>query len=111
MINPKFIEEIFDSYIPGAELFSDLFVESYYSISKYMETSNKSEFGDGFYVCNCGEWYYTPPCGVPTTISNCLNCGKEIGGMNEILTKRGKEYYEKEIFRVYNDENNKNGVE
>jgi hypothetical protein len=31
--------------------------------------------------------------------------------MNEILTKRGKEYYEKEIFRVYNDENNKNGVE
>ncbi len=59
---PKFIEEIFDS--KGAELFSDLFVESYYSISKYMETSNKIGFGDGFYVCNCGEWYYTLPCGV-----------------------------------------------
>ena len=108
MINPKFIEEIYDSYIPGVELFSDLFVESYYSISKYIEQSNKDGYGEGFYVCNCGEWYYNPFCGVPVNITYCLNCKKEIGGKKQILTKRGKDNYEKEIFRVYYDEKIRN---
>jgi len=111
MISPKFIEEIYDSYIPGVELFSDLFVESYFSISKYIESSNKDGYGEGFYICNCGEWYYNPYCGVPVNITSCINCGKEIGGNDQILTKRGKENYEKEIFRVYYDEDNKNNVE
>ena len=79
MIGPKFIEEIYDSYIPGVELFSDLFVESYFSISKYIESSNKDGYGEGFYICNCGEWYYNPYCGVPVNITSCINCGKEIG--------------------------------
>ena len=109
MISPKFIEEIFD--IPGVELFSDLFDESYFSISKYIESSNKDGYGEGFYICNCGEWYYNPYCGVPVNINHCINCGKEIGGNDQILTKRGKENYEKEIFRVYYDEYNKNNVE
>ena len=90
MISQNCIREIYDSYIPGAELFSDLFVESYYSIKKYIESSDKRSCGDGFYVCNCGEWYYTPPCGVPINISYCINCKKEIGGKNQILTKREK---------------------
>ena len=111
MISQNCMREIYDSYIPGAELFSDLFVESYYSIKKYIETSDKSSYGDGFYVCNCGEWYYTPPCGVPITISYCINCKKEIGGKNQILTKRGKEKYEKEIIRVYYNEKNKENVQ
>ena len=103
--------EIFDSYIPGAELFSDLFVESYFTINKLIELSNKDAYGEGFYVCNCGEWYYNPPCGVPVNITYCLNCKKEIGGNDEILTKRGKEKYEKEIRRVYYNEGNKRKVE
>ena len=95
MISPKFIEEIFDSYIPGVELFSDLFVESYFSISKYIESSNKDGYGEGFYICNCGEWYYNPYCGVPVNINHCINCRKEIGGNHQILTKKGKKIMKK----------------
>ena len=111
MISKNCMKEIFNSYIPGAELFSDLFIESYFTINKFIESSNKGGYGDGFYVCNCGEWYYNPPCGVPVNTTNCLKCKKEIGGNKEILTKRGKEKYEKEIIRVYYDENNKMNVE
>ena len=111
MIGENCINEIYDSYIPGAELFSDLFVESYYSINKYIEDSNKDGYGEGFYICNCGEWYYNPYCGVPVNITYCLNCKKEVGGIDEILTKRGKSQYEKEIIRIYYDETNKENVE
>lgn len=111
MISIKFKEEIFDAYIPGAELFSDLFVELSFSITKYIEPSNKQGCGEGFYVCNCGEFYYNPYCGVPVSIAFCINCKKEIGGLDEILTKRGKDNYEKEIIRVYYDEKNQKAVE
>ncbi len=105
------ISELKKYYIPGADLYSDLWVESYYSINKYIQSSNKGGMGEGFYVCNCGEWYYNQWCGVPVNISNCINCYKEIGGLDEKLTKRGKTYYSKEIIRIYYDQKNKNDVE
>ena len=105
------ISELKKYYIPGADLYSDLWVESYYSINKYIQSSNKGGMGEGFYVCNCGEWYYNQWCGVPVNISNCVNCGKEIGGLDEKLTKRGKSTYTKEIIRIYYDQTNKNAVE
>ena len=111
MSSNNIIKELNKYYIPGAELYSDLHVESYYSINKYIQTSNKEGMGEGFYICNCGEWYYNTWCGVPISVTNCINCGKETGGKDEYLTKRGKEEYCKEIIRVYYDEKNKNAVE
>ena len=111
MLGENWENEIYNSYIPGAELFSDLFVESYYSINRFIENSNKDGLGEGFYICNCGEWYFNPYCGVPVNITYCLNCNKEVGGIDEVLTKRGKKNYEKEIFRIYYDEINKRKVE
>ena len=111
MLGENWEKEIYNAYIPGSELFSDLFVESHYYINKYIENSNKDELGEGFYICNCGEWYYNPYCGVPVNITYCLNCKKEVGGIDEILTKRGKDKYEKEIVRIYYDEINKESVE
>ena len=111
MLGKNWSKDIYDSYIPGAELYSDLFVESYYYINKFIEDSNKDGYGEGFYLCNCGEWYYNPYCGVPVNVTNCLNCKQEVGGIDEILTKRGKNKYEKEIIRIYYDEDNKYSVE
>lgn len=111
MIGKNWENEIYNAYIPGAGLFSDLFVESHYYINKYIENSNKDGCGEGFYICNCGEWYHNPFCGVPVNTTNCLNCKKEVGGIDEILTKRGKDKYDKEIIRIYYDENNKRNVE
>ena len=111
MSSNNIIKELNKYYIPGAELYSDLHVESYYSINKYIQTSNKEGMGEGFYICNCGEWYYNTWCGVPISVTNCINCGKETGGKDEYLTKRGKTEYCKEIIRVYYDEKNKNAVE
>ena len=111
MIGKNWKLDVFNAYIPGAELFSDLSVESYYYINEFIEDSNKDGLGEGFYICNCGEWYYNPYCGVPVNITSCLNCKKDIGGTDELLTKRGKKNYDKEIIRIYYDEENKRNVE
>ena len=111
MLGENWEKEVYDAYIPGAELFSDLFVESYHYINKYIKDCNIDGLGEGFYICNCGEWYYNPYCGVPVNKAYCLNCKKEVGGIDEVLTKRGKDKYEKEIVRIYYDEINKENVE
>ena len=111
MLGENWEKEIYDAYIPGAGLFSDLSVESHYYINKFIENSNKDGLGEGFYICNCGEWYYNPYCGVPVNKTLCLNCKKEVGGIDEILTKRDKDKYDKEIIRIYYDEENKENVE
>ena len=105
MFNIHCIDYINKAYIPGAELNSDLFVESFFYIEEFMEKSDKSSYGEGFYVCDCGEFYFQPFCGVPTSITYCVNCGKEVGGLNEKLVERKEG--QKQIFRVYANEENK----
>ena len=109
LFNIHCIDYINKAYIPGAELNSDLFVESFFYIEDFMEKLDKSAYGEGFYVCDCGEFYYQPSCGVPTSITYCVNCGKEVGGLNEKLVERKEG--EKQIFRVYANEENKKRVE
>lgn len=79
MINDDFIKEIKESYIPGADLYCDLLVESYFNMSKPISETHKSGYCNGYYICDCGEYYFQIWCGVPTSISNCANCHKEIG--------------------------------
>ena len=40
-----------------------------------------------------------------------MNCKEEVGGIDEILTKKGKDKYDKKIISIYYDEINKRNVE
>ena len=49
---------------------------------------NEKGVREGAYVCSCGTFYNVCPCGFPTEISKCINCGEKIGGENHILVRR-----------------------
>ena len=108
MINKDSIKKIFNAYIPGADLFCDLWVESYLNMKPLIKQKPEGSTGCGYYICDCGEYYFQVPCGVPTTISECANCSNAIGGLDEKLVKRNGEY---KIKRIYQDERNKRLVE
>ena len=40
-----------------------------------------------------------------------MNCKEEVGGIDEILTKKGKDKYDKKIISIYYDEINKRNEE
>ena len=111
MIDNNFIKEINKSYIPGTDLYCDLFVESYINMSKPISEIHESGYCNGYYICDCGEYYFQIWCGVPTSISNCANCHKEIGGLKEKLIIRKEDNGQYKIKRIYPNEENKKKVE
>jgi hypothetical protein len=64
---------LLNTYIPGGEPNDDNYIKSYYEIVELFQNSPKPDFG--VYMCSCGVWYYVGPCGLPTSVSNCRNCG------------------------------------
>lgn len=43
-------------------------------------------------MCSCRKYYTIKPWGFPTVTSNCLKCGKIIGGIGHILERREGHY-------------------
>ena len=111
MINEKMVENIKNSYIPGVDLFCDSLVESYLNMKKPISQSHNGGYANGYYICDCGEYYFQPPCGVPTTLYYCANCSKKIGGLNQKLIIRDEDNGVYKIMRIYPDEKNKNDVQ
>ena len=74
------------SFLPGMPLA----LKSNYA--KYLKDIdihlNSKEVKEGAYVCSCGTFYTVQPCGFPTQISKCVNCGEKIGGEQHILFRR-----------------------
>ena len=110
MISGNIVENLKNAYIPGADLFCDLWVESYLNMKNPISQHHSDGYSNGYYICDCGEYYFQLPCGVPTDISYCANCFKKIGGLNEELIKREEDNGVYKIIRIYPDEKNKNDV-
>ena len=111
MMNEKIVDNLKKAYIPGAELYCDLWVESYLNMKKKISQRHSGGYTPGYYICDCGEYYYQVFCGVPTDISYCANCFKKIGGLNEKLIIRDEDNGVYKIRRIYPDESNKNAVQ
>ena len=112
MINKNCIKNISKSYIPGADLYCDQWVESYLNMKTIIK-ERREEGGScrGYYICDCGEYYFQVPCGLPMDISYCANCQKPIGGINQKLVIRKEDKGVYKIKRIYPDRNNKRAVE
>ena len=112
MINEKIIDNLKNAFIPGADLFCDLWVESYLNMKNKITSQNHdSGYSCGYYICDCGEYYFQQSCGVPTDITYCANCHKKIGGLHQKLIIREEDNGIYKIKRIYPDEKNKNSVE
>ena len=111
MINENMVENFKNAYIPGADLFCDTWVESYLNMKKPISQTHSGGYTNGYYICDCGEYYYQQSCGVPIDIAYCANCYKKIGGLNEKLIIREEDNGVYKIMRIYPDEKNKNDVE
>ena len=111
MIKENCIQEINNAYIPGADLYSDLWVESYLNMIESVSKHDGGAYSNGYYICDCGEYYFQQPCGVPVEISYCANCHKKIGGLDERLVIRDEDNGQYKIMRIYPSETNKNNVQ
>ena len=111
MIKENCIQEINNAYIPGADLYCDLWVESYLNMIEPVSKHDGGGYSHGYYICDCGEYYYQQPCGVPVEISYCANCHKKIGGLDERLVKREEDNGQYKIMRIYPSETNRNNVQ
>ena len=111
MIKENCIEVINNAYIPGADLYCDLWVESYLNMIESITRHDGGGYSAGYYICDCGEYYYQQPCGVPVDITYCANCHKEIGGKDERLVIREEDNGQYKIMRIYPNETNKNNVQ
>ena len=75
-----------ESYLPGIPLsVNSNFAKELKNIEIHL---NEKAVREGAYVCSCGTFYNVRPCGFPTQISKCINCGEKIGGENHILVRR-----------------------
>ena len=75
-----------DSFLPGIPLVLNSNYSKYLKdIEMHLKTKKTTE---GCYVCSCGTFYTVNPCGFPTEISKCVNCGEKIGGENHKLFRR-----------------------
>ena len=111
MIDENCLEIINNSYIPGSDLYCDLTIEGYMNMIQPISLVHSSGYCNGYYICDCGEYYFQVWCGVPTSISRCANCHKEIGGIRQELIKREEDNGEYKIKRIYPNEENKKKVE
>ena len=94
---------LLNTYIPGGEPNDDNYIKSYHEIVELFQNSPNPDFG--IYMCSCGVWYYVEPCGLPTSVLKCRNCGLDIGGTNHRLIPRDNH------FRIFFNEKEKNEVE
>ena len=111
MIDKNCMEVINNSYIPGSDLYCDLTIEGYLNMIQPISLVHSNGYCNGYYICDCGEYYFQVWCGVPTSISHCANCHKEIGGIRQELIKRKEDNGEYKIKRIYPNEENKKAVE
>ena len=111
MLNENCQKEINNSYIPGADLYCDLWVESYNNMYAPISNFSGNGYCPGFYICDCGEYYYQIYCGVPLDLNYCANCNKQIGGLEEKLVIRKEDKGEYKIKRIYPNKKNKEDVE
>ena len=111
MVKENCQKEINDSYIPVADLYCDLWVESYFNMHNLITKFSGNGFCTGFYICDCGEYYFQVYCGVPTDISVCANCEEKIGGLRQKLVIRDKDNGKYKITRIYPNKKNKEEVE
>ena len=111
MINVNCQNDINNSYIPGADLYCDQWVESYNNMSEPISKFSGDGYCSGFYICDCGEYYFQEYCGVPTDISFCANCYKKIGGKDQKLIIREEDNGKYAITRIYPNKQNKEDVE
>ena len=82
----KAIKILKDSFLPGIPLaLNSNYAKYLKDIEMHLKTKKTSE---GCYVCSCGTFYTVNPCGFPTEISKCVNCGEKIGGENHKLFRR-----------------------
>ena len=82
----KTIKILKESFLPGMiPAKKSLFTEEFENIDKHLKTQDVQE---GAYVCSCGKFYIIEPCGFPTKIDKCNNCGEKIGGEKHILVRR-----------------------
>ena len=73
------------NYFPGTYMETDLFIRTLPDIEKHLSQGPKNR---GCYVCSCGFYYPIPPCGFPTSESDCIVCKKRIGGTQHKMIKR-----------------------
>ena len=111
MIKENCCENINNHYIPGADLYCDLWVESYLNMIDSITKNSDGGYSNGYYICDCGEYYFQQPCGVPVDINFCANCYKKIGGLDERLVIREEDNGQYKIMRIYSSQNNKNNVQ
>ena len=86
LIKEKAHKVLQESFLPGIPSsrktnYSNQFQE----VEKHLKTKS---IDDGAYVCSCGIFYNVGPCGFPTQISQCPNCGEKIGGQHHRLFRR-----------------------
>ena len=96
------INAINDNYIPGIDNNPNYYEIALTEIPIWFNSVDVTE--NGAYVCSCGHWYTIPPCGYPTTIGNCPNCGSQIGGTNHMPVKRENH------MRIFKDQDNINNI-
>ena len=111
MIKENCQNEINKYYIPGADLYCDQWVESYNNMSDPISKFTGNGYCPGFYICDCGEYYYQIYCGVPLDLNYCANCNKQIGGLQEKLVIRKEDNGKYKITRIYPNKKNKEDVE
>ena len=103
LLSPKVIETINKNFIPGGESNDDKRILSFKHLEEFLTRTNDHK--QGAYICSCGFFYSIPPCGLPTEISKCPNCKKEIGGSSHKLIEREGH------IRIYLNEEQKKNVE
>ena len=82
-------KKISENCIPGNNILDDIFFDNFAEIEKNL---NILPSNYGVYVCSCGIYYVIGPNGFPSEKSECLNCGKDIGGQGNILVNRPGHY-------------------
>ncbi len=111
MLKENCTQEINNSFIPGADLYCDLWVESYLNMIDSITKNDDTGYSNGYYICDCGEYYFQQPCGVPIDINFCANCYKKIGGLNQRLVIRDEDNGQYKIMRIYSSQIHKDNVQ
>ena len=103
----KYSKVIEKTCIPGIDIKEDLHLVYLSDIDFHMKNLNNY----GCYTCDCGYYYYIPPCGFPDekTIANCIKCHKPIGYAPKKYPEEGGNKYHGMVirdghYRIFKDE-------
>ena len=86
LMSNNIIKTIKENFIPGGEPNDNIRITTFKELEEYLRGCNDPN--QAAYVCSCGYWYSVPPCGLPTSTSNCPICNQMIGGTEYKLVER-----------------------